>query len=438
MRKIWVIAEREFLAAVRRPAFWILTLGLPVFMGLIGGIAVLIGAVTVSSVSSSQSARAERVLGVFDPATLLDWPSLTEIREQADSGDSRLELADNLARELRTAIAADDFGYRHFIDEADGTRALEAQEIAALVTLPADFLEGAPAQLTLPNPDTREPSLNRLARQLRRRALAAHYDDAERIERVLNPFRDLKRAYLEEPPTEETAPKDWQAELKKYLLPILFMMLIMIAILTSSDRLLRGLMEEKQNRLIEILLSSVDADQLMAGKVLGLGIAGFVQLAIWAAMALFPAAAMLSFFDFSVVDFIILTAYFILGYFLLATCILGLGSVGSNHQEASQWTMIIILAAVTPMMFSTLLIEAPGSAAARALTYIPFSAPMAGVSRYAAGALPPWEIAASLAVIAVSGWLALIVGSKIFRVGILMTGQSPSPAALWRALRAVR
>jgi len=434
MNKIWAIAQREFSAYVRLPSFWILTLGLPVFAALIGGVGLLAGYLAISARSESEAKKPP--VGLVDPAGLIEAGSLGDGASAARALEE-LNVPDSLRQGMAKAVSVLDDVYLPVEDEAQGRKALAQGDLSALLILPQNFLDTYQPVLVLPDPDARGPALAPLAKQLRRRALAPYFD-AEKAELVLNPLRDLKREYLNEPEAAPEEDDDWRRDLKRMAMPLLFMILALIAMLTATDRLIRGLMEEKQNRLIEILLSSASADQLLVGKVLGLGGVGLVQLAVWTVLGLAPATFAFQAFDFGFGDFFVLTGYFVLGYFLLAVCTLGVGSVGSTHQEASQWSMVITLTAVVPMFLTTALIDTPDSQLAKGLTLFPFTAPIAGVSRHASGALPWHELALSWAILLISGLIAVKVCAKIFRVGILMVGQSPTPRSVWRALRMAR
>lgn len=224
-------------------------------------------------------------------------------------------------------------------------------------------------------------------------------------------------------------------KIRAIVLPLLFMMLMLLAIMTSTDRLLRGLMEEKQNRVIELLLSSVSANQLMAGKVLGLGLVGLTQLAIWLLAMVVPLTLVVTFLQVSWLSLLTLVAFFVAGYLLLATFMLAFGSLGRDYQEASQWSLLWILLTLAPTFFLGILIEAPESGLSRLLTFIPFCSPMTVAIRMGMEKIGPWEIAAAWSFLLLNVVLGLRLGARLFRLGILMTGKAPNPLELIRLFR---
>ena len=286
--------------------------------------------------------------------------------------------------------------------------------------------------------------LNRLYKQIRVQIMSPVIGE-DRIEYAIRPLRDMEVDYLfdktkeEEEEVQEEEEEDersWQMSLQSILLALFYMGAMLMIISTSTDRLLRGLAEEKQNRVLETLLSSISADQLMAGKVVGLGAMGLTQFAIWFGSAFIPAAIFISFVSFDVFTFLVFLAFFLFGYLFSAVLILGSGSLGNNLQEASQYAAFFIVLNALPMMLVPLLLNAPDGLAAKILTYLPFSSPMIVVFRMGADAIAIWEIGLALLLLILSCYIALRISSKVFRFGVLMTGQKLTFKTFWRMWRA--
>ena len=220
-----------------------------------------------------------------------------------------------------------------------------------------------------------------------------------------------------------------------YTLSILYFM----ALFSASGYLLQGIAEEKESRIVEVLLSSVTAHELLWGKMLGLGALGLTQMAIWVLIAV-PAVnrmgAPIHFQLHFTTGFLTIAAVALVeGFLLFGLLMAGLGALGNNMRESQQFSAFISMLAVSPMILSTLFFLNPNGIVPRVMSYIPWTAPVALLLRLSLVALPWWEIAASLLSMAVGVALSLWAGVRLFRVGILMFGKRPSWKEVWRILR---
>ncbi len=193
---------------------------------------------------------------------------------------------------------------------------------------------------------------------------------------------------------------------------------------------------------MEILLSSVSPRQLIAGKVIGLGAAGLLQIVVWlvsarylAGMASSTIGGMLSSLQIPG-DFLILgIVYFILGYILYAIIMAGAGSIGATARESQQYSVMFTMLAVVPFFFMVNIMDNPNGVIAQVLTYFPFTSPLTVLIRMGVTDIPLWQIAISvgLMILTIMGMLWLV--SKIFRVFLLMYGKTPKPSEVLRYLR---
>jgi ABC-2 type transport system permease protein len=180
---------------------------------------------------------------------------------------------------------------------------------------------------------------------------------------------------------------------------------------------------------MEILLSSVSSGQLLVGKVLGLGSAGLIQVAVWfVTVVVFTEVApgiILSLSSLSIPASLISWGilYFILGYLMLAGLSAGIGSIGATAREGQGWSTIFTLPAVAPLWLTYLIIGSPEGAVSRALTFFPLTSPVTSMMRIASHAISAWEIALSLVILVGSIVLTIWVAAKIFRVFLLMYGK---------------
>ncbi len=214
---------------------------------------------------------------------------------------------------------------------------------------------------------------------------------------------------------------------------------VIFSVLTITGYLLQGLNEEKENRVMEILLSTVNPDQLMLGKLVGLGLAGIVQIGVWMGSAvglLFGAAIFLEnipTLELPPLPLIFVAfAYFLLGYAFFAALMAALGAVTTSQRESQQLTVIVILPAVAPFWFSFAIIEDAAGTLPQIMTYIPFTAPTMSLARLALDAMGPLEIAASLIALTISVVVAVKLAQRLFRSYLLVYGHRPPLMQLLR------
>jgi len=216
-----------------------------------------------------------------------------------------------------------------------------------------------------------------------------------------------------------------------FVLPYIFSILCIMTIFTTSGFLLQGVSEEKEGRIIEILLSSISSTQLLAGKILGLGALGMIQVIVWlsagagllsAATAIFDLAGAIKVSPGTVIFVLV---YFVLGYLLFATLMATAGSMGTTQRESQQIASIFSLAAAIPMMVMSVVFTNPNAPVVLVLSYIPLTSPVMMIMRLGIGKVPISEIGLSLALLAAGIALSLWAGAKVFRASLLMYGKRP-------------
>ena len=225
------------------------------------------------------------------------------------------------------------------------------------------------------------------------------------------------------------------------MVPYIFGYLFIMSIMATSGSLLESVSEEKENRMIEVLLSSVSVRQLLVGKMLGRGLAGLVQIAVWlATIRVFADVASVNVPALS--DLTIPTSmlvlgllYFILGYLLFAVVYAGLGSIATSAKEAMQSSFLVILPAVVPIMLFMIIAQHPDGILARVLTFIPFTAPTTVMMRLPNASISVWELGLSLAVLLVSIRTGVWLAAKVLRICLLMYGKRPALREIIRYAR---
>jgi ABC-2 type transport system permease protein len=242
--------------------------------------------------------------------------------------------------------------------------------------------------------------------------------------------------------TETGAVAPEQGGYGNFVIPFVFGILLALSIIFSSTYLLQGLGEEKENRLIEILLSSVSARQLLTGKVMGIGAAGLVQVGIWAISApllLKLAASSIGGFVSTIqlpANFIVLAVvYFILGYLLFAVISASVGAISSGSREGQQLVGVFAIPLLIPLWFTSLIMFFPDNPIWVFFAIFPLSAPVEVIIRLGVSAIPAWQLVASIAVLVLSIIGILFLTIRIFRTYLLMYGKRPGMGEVLRNLR---
>jgi ABC-2 type transport system permease protein len=208
----------------------------------------------------------------------------------------------------------------------------------------------------------------------------------------------------------------------------------MMMVIYSGQMLVRSLIEEKSNRLIEILISSCTSEELLAGKIIGLSALGLTQILIWSLIGIgLVGSAIIPTDAFQ--NILPMLLYFVIGFIFYTTIFVGIGSVVSTEQEAQQITTFISLILVLPVVIAVPAIQNPGSVMVKFLSFIPFTIPSIMLLRFKIEVVPLTDILITLAIMFVSIIITLKLSAKIFRIGILSYGKRPSPKELIRWLK---
>lgn len=233
-----------------------------------------------------------------------------------------------------------------------------------------------------------------------------------------------------------------QGGLGDLILPMIFAILLYFSIVFSSSYLIQGLGDEKENRLIEVLLSSVSTRQLITGKVLGIGAAGLISVVVWVICAPFlinyatsSIGGILSYIKLSPSFFALCILYFILGYLLFAVFSTCIGAITPSAREGQQLAVILTLTAAVPLWFSSIIIMYPNSPVCIFLSIFPLTAPVTVIARLGATDVAAWQIILSIGVmlLTIAGGLWLTI--KIVRTFLLMYGKRPNLGTIIRSLK---
>jgi ABC-2 type transport system permease protein len=216
-----------------------------------------------------------------------------------------------------------------------------------------------------------------------------------------------------------------------------------------SLAVMRSVLEEKTNRISEVLVSSVPASRLLAGKIMGVSAAAILQVGIWVAivvLAVLNSGALIARFGIpaEVFDTIAIPlgtvaqflAFFLLGFVLFSSMFAALGAAVTSEHEAQSYQFFLLVPLILPMLFLPAITGEPTGRIATTLGLVPFTAPVAMPMRIAAAPIPAWQIPLSLALIALTAAAVAWLAGKIYRIGMLSTGRKASLKDIGRWLRA--
>lgn len=212
--------------------------------------------------------------------------------------------------------------------------------------------------------------------------------------------------------------------------------LLFISIFTFGTWVLTGVVEEKQSRVVEVVLATIEARDLLVGKVLGIGILGLVQLSlmITAGLATGVISGRFTLPATTVPTVANLVLWFILGYAFYSTALGVLGALASRMEEASNASSPVTFVAMGGYFFALLVaLNDPAGTAAQVATFIPPVAPMVVPLRAALGAIEPWEMIGSAVVMCAAIWVLFVVGGRVYSGAVLQTGARMKLRDAWRA-----
>ncbi len=436
LHKVRTIATFEFLTAVKRPGYLIATFGMPLFVAAYGAI------VAIPAYFAAQKDKADALFGVVDQAAVLAL--------EGDVAAPTIQLSDDLRQTLESvgqgaaldrALGDSNFVFRSFRTESDARAALQADRIKGYFVLAGDYMDSGRVDIYSPETVslTRSDSRTAFANLVRQHLVRGRVD--ERLgKRLVSPMHDPRRFSVAR--TGEVTDGGRAASAVRLAVPLVFIVLFLMSVLMTAGYLMQGTATEKENKVVEVLLASANPDEILAGKLLGLGGAGLLQIAVWLLMALGTGIGVVPLLLSSGIQipWLALTLavpLFLMAFLFFGSLILGTGSLGSNMREAQQLAMVWSLTAALPLMMMSILIRDPHGTVARVMTWIPFSAGSLIMLRASMdpGSLPWWEIAGSLLVLMASTWLAIRLGARLFRVGLLSSGARPSLREIVRQAR---
>ncbi|HBN95987.1 MAG TPA: hypothetical protein DDZ66_06785, partial [Firmicutes bacterium] len=383
MKGLWKIANWEITRNLTNKQFIIGLLLTPVLMGLFAGVPTLLDRLNQPSLSTYYVVDH---LGELASLQAL-LPENIALKEHQDSGS----IAD-VVRDTNSS------GY-FTLDQS------------FITTGQIDVVYNDRSMETL---STVKGSLTALLQQIR----LAHSDISLEQLAFVNAPAQVREVALDE---------ELEPQTMHMIVAMVFTVLVFFLILTSGTMLMQSALQEKRDRMAEVVLSSVRSVQLMQGKILGHFLLGLMQLIFWIAIGL-PIARY--FWDFSImealaaVDVPVILFFGLGGYLLYSALFVGLGATMEDLQSASNSQSLVIMLPALSFLFLGPVISNPDGTIAVFASIFPFTSPAIMMLRSGLTVVPLWQTLGSAALLLLTAWVIILLASKIFRIGMLMYGKN--------------
>jgi ABC-2 type transport system permease protein len=404
MRNLGLIMRREYLERVRTKSFVIMTFLMPVMMFSFAFLpSLLIG---------RRAAGHRRLMVVTDNPQLAQAFQRQMKQFQPKAGEAGMqydvETSSDTSEAARAKLSAEVGalhldGFLWMTEEAVRTKKVVFHTRAA-----SDFVEISMVQRAL-----RDGILEQ--------RLAAHNISSAEVDDL------LKRVDL------DVLAVKGGAGVGMLLAALMLVLLLYMSVLMNGIIVMRSVLEEKNSRVMEVMLSTVTAKELMAGKILGVGAVGLTQMLMWGVLgALFGSPTLQALgkmaegVHFTPAMFIFFPVFYLLGYLLYSSLSAALGAAVNSQEEAQQWQFFIILPLIASTVLMMPVFSSPSSTFSVVLSLIPFFAPILMYMRIVAQQPPAWQIALSIALLVATIYGAMVLCARIYRVGILMYGKRPT------------
>ena len=413
LRKVWVVTRHEYLTSVRRAGFIIMTLSLPTLglVGLLLAAAFMGRGEALSNFMAQQFDVAGQQTAVVDRSGYFS-PILPEYEDAF------------VLYESEEAAQAD----------------LASEEIDSLLIFEADYLETGQVIVVTPGSSFGAAAIgdSGIVRSfLVDHLLAGEVDPALR-ERVSDPLQIEVRTLSADGETEGGGAFGF---VSSFIVPYILAIFLVMTIFITSGYLLQSVAEEKESRVVELIVSSVRPVELMAGKVAGLGAAGLTQVLIWVVSIVLlsgGSVALLAVAGAITVPprlLVLGVVYYLLGFTLYAILMAGAGALGTTMRESQQLAGLFSFFAGVPYMLSGFMFANPNMVIARVLSFFPLTAPTMMMLRLPLAEVPWIDVAGSIVSLLLSIPAALWLGGKLFRVGLLIYDKRPTLREIWRIVR---
>jgi ABC-2 type transport system permease protein len=407
VNKTWTVLKNEIITIVTRPSYLITIFGIP------------LGAFLIFSLVSFLNQDQDTSSMITE---IISGPQEAEVQGFID----RSEIIETIPASVPSGTLI------RFQDESSAQAAMDGDEISAYYIIAEDYLQSGNISHIRPdfNPLTAADQSGLIEWILRINLLEGN----ELLTALVNGPLQLEEVSLSSQPQRD------QDNPLTFFLPYVVTLLFYIVIMGSASLLLSSVAKEKENRVLEILMISVTPLQMLTGKIGALALVGLLQTVLWLGTGRLLLSRGSSILDISEAfqlpaSFMVWgLVFFLLGYAVYASLMSGVGALVPNMREASQTTVVIALPLIIPLFFISVLVEDPNGALAVAMSLFPLTAPVAMMTRLAAGSIPVWQPLLAAALLALTAVLVVRLVARMFHTQTLLSGQGFSLRRYFRML----
>ncbi|MGC1397831.1 ABC transporter permease [Candidatus Binatus sp.] len=408
VKKVWIIAKREYLERVSTRSFLLSTFVTPLLMGAFLVLPTVISESAARNIMRD-SERPARVVIASDNRALAELVSGELIRQKG-------------ARYEPSVVSPTSTGERERLDKQ-----LNDSDIEGYVWLDGPAI--ASRQVVF---STRR--ISDFILQHRLSDALSYAFAAQRMVQQGNSAGDVA-ATLE--PVTLTAVRAGNTsamynELRGAIVVFILMFVMLFSLLSYGVMVMRSVMEEKSSRITEVLMCAASAPELMSGKILGTGSVGLTQIGVWLSLAGFGASRSLflrttmAALDVGPSLIIYFVIFYTLGYLLYSAIFAGVGAIFNSIDEAQQWNFVVILPLIGASAMILPVATSSDSMVSVAASLFPFCSPILMFERLAVHNPPLWQVALSLILLIATIGGTMFVSARIYRTGILMYGKRPT------------
>lgn len=405
MRKSLNVAKFEYIKTVKKPSFWASTLFLPIFIGIVSFVS---GYSSIDSLEKMENMETFSTIYLIDDSNII--PDQTIIAPLVEVNN---------------------------LDEVKEELMNDSQKV--LIKIPEDFLSTLKYEVYLKKKGDvlRSANVPLIADALiKNSAISTIQNDASKV--ILSgTTSSVTYSYDEDGILKEEG-------FEQFVLPIISLVVFFMAVFISSSFLLQSVSAEKENRMIETMLSIVDKKSLMFGKMIGLIGVVITQLFVWLLFGIVMYIAINNYFDIDLpidlkaIDWsaLPLNIFFIMmGFLFFASVMTGIGAVGTGAEDSRNLSSIFIILSIFPMYLMQMLITDPNSLLSKIFSYFPFTSFMILLLRNSIGALSVQELIIGICTSIIYVLIALYLSLKLFELGCLMYNRRPSLKDIFKYLK---
>ena len=388
------------------------------------------------------------VVGLFEDAQDEAITSATTPESTSDEGGAEYTFGYYDPAGVLPDAAKSESPIREFGSKEEGVEAVRSGEIDTLFVLPADYIESGRIEDYWTTRD-RGPIWDNNGdaewqfRAFLKEALVYGREFPPSVTRAFDTGYFEQFDVAGEAGDDEESGTSVAQGLVELTALVLFGVLLMIAVMTGGGTVIRSIAEEKETRMVEMLITSASPMSILTGKLSAVVLAGLIHIAVWILVGAFATPAILNQLPtdveltISTRSLVIVSFCFVLGYILFSAFSMFIGTVVSSSAEGQRQSGLLSVLVGLPVWLVGLVVNIPDFIVLKVLTYIPFTAPTMIMMRLGGGSeLSNAEIATALAIVALSAVVMTWIAARTFSVGILLSGQSiTSPRSLVAAIR---